>query len=150
MYKCEYFPIHQFLHVFWALNRIISLRWFFCEPETCVLVEKQFFFLFMQSYLRAWCKWVSTRQNLSLRFQAKRDSNQIIQLQRLARKFGSSLVASLDIILSYKRITKALIKTHGCAGWARLHLWCSQTIVDTFSHVEVHIHVLEHTCMLLS
>ena len=29
-----------------------------------------------------------------------------------------SLIASLDIILSKKRITKALIRLHGCAGWS--------------------------------
>ena len=57
--------------------------------------------------------WASTRQNLSSGFLKKRGSNQSPKLNRL-----SSLVASLDIILSKKRITKALIRLRGCAGWS--------------------------------
>ena len=33
-------------------------------------------------------------------------------------KNENSLVASLDVILSNKRITKVLIRLHGCAGWS--------------------------------
>ena len=43
------------------------------------------------------------------------DSNQPDQLQKLTE---ISLVASLDMILSYKRITQALIRLRRCAGWS--------------------------------
>ena len=62
--------------------------------------------------------WDLTRQNLSSGFPTKRDLNQSPQLQKLARKFEILLVASLDMILSNKRITKALIRLRLCAGWA--------------------------------
>ena len=60
--------------------------------------------------------WASSQQNLSSGFPTKLETNQSPQLQRLARilKFE----ASLDIILSSKRITKALISLSGCAGWS--------------------------------
>ena len=61
--------------------------------------------------------WASSRENLSLGFPTKRVANQSLQLQRLARKFEISLVASLDMILLDTRITKALIRLRGCAGW---------------------------------
>ena len=48
-------------------------------------------------------------QNLSSGFPTKRDSGQSLQLNRLARKIEMSLVSSLDVILSKKRITKAMI-----------------------------------------
>ena len=47
------------------------------------------------------------------------------------------LVASLDEILSIKRITKAVIRLHRCAGWSASVL--SQTPKDRFSRVEAHI-----------
>ena len=48
-----------------------------------------------------WAIWASTGQNPSSGFPTKRDSNQSApQLQRLARKLESSLVTSLDMILS--------------------------------------------------
>ena len=49
------------------------------------------------------------KQSLPLGFLTKQDPNPSSQLYRLARKFKKSLVASLDTILSQKRITKALI-----------------------------------------
>ena len=58
------------------------------------------------------------RQNLSLGFLTKRESNQSPQLQRLARKLEFRLVASLDMILSKKLITKALISLRRCTGWS--------------------------------
>ena len=61
--------------------------------------------------------WASPRQNLSNGFPTKRVSNQSPQLQRLARKLISP-VASLHMILSKMRITKALIRLCGCAGWS--------------------------------
>ena len=33
-------------------------------------------------------------------------------------KFETSLAVSLDMILSKKRIAKALIRLRGCAGWS--------------------------------
>ena len=36
----------------------------------------------------------------------------------ISKKIEISRVASLDIILSNKRITKALIRLRGCAGWS--------------------------------
>ena len=53
-------------------------------------------------------------------FLKNRASNQSPQLHRLSRnlKFCLYNVASLDMILSIKRITKALIRLRGCAGWS--------------------------------
>ena len=51
-------------------------------------------------------------------FPTKQDSNQSPQLQRLVKKIEISLEASLDMILSNKRITKALIRLCVCAGWS--------------------------------
>ena len=58
--------------------------------------------------------WATMLQNLFLGFPRKRDSNQSPQLQRLARKLKFRLqVACLDVILSKKGNTKALIRLHG-------------------------------------
>ena len=73
-------------------------------------------------------------QTLSSRFPTKRDSNQSPQLQRLAKRNEKSLVASLDMILFIKRITKALIRLCGCAGWSVPLLFSNR-----FSRVEAHI-----------
>ena len=62
--------------------------------------------------------WASTRQNLSCGFLTKRDSNQSPQLQRFARKLKFRLLASLDMICSKMRITKALKSLSGWAGWS--------------------------------
>ena len=51
-------------------------------------------------------------------FPTKRDSDQSPKLQRLARKLKILLTASLDMKLYKKRITKALIRLCGCAGWS--------------------------------
>ena len=48
-----------------------------------------------------------------------------------------SLEASLDMTLSKKRITKALISLRGCAGWSAPVLFVNPE--DRFSRVEVHI-----------
>ena len=48
-----------------------------------------------------------------------------------------SLEASLDIILSSKRITKALIRLRGCAGWSVPVLFA--TTKDRFSSVEFQL-----------
>ena len=53
-------------------------------------------------------------------------------------KIEISLVASLDIITSNKRITKALIRS----AQAGLRLCCSQTPKDRFSGVVAHVIML--------
>ena len=59
--------------------------------------------------------WASSQQNLSLGFLTKGDSNQPSQT---CLKIEISPVLSLDMILSNKRITKALIRLSGCVGWS--------------------------------
>ena len=49
----------------------------------------------------------------------------------------TSLVASLYMILSNKRITKALIRLCGCPGWSVPLLFANME--DRFSHVEAHM-----------
>ena len=61
--------------------------------------------------------WTESRENQSSGCPAKRISNQSPQLQRLARNLISS-VASFHMMLSKKRITKALNRLCGCAGWS--------------------------------
>ena len=60
-------------------------------------------------------KCASSRQNLFSGFPTKQDSSQSPQLQRLDGKFKICLhaVASLD-----ERVTKALIRLRGSAGWS--------------------------------
>ena len=62
--------------------------------------------------------WASSRENLPSVFSTRSCSNQPAQLQRLARNLKVRFVASLDAILSNKRITKALIRLRGCAVWS--------------------------------
>ena len=52
-------------------------------------------------------------------------------------KIENSPVANLQMILSTKRITKALIRLRGCAGWSAPVL--SQTPEDSFSRVQAHM-----------
>ena len=47
------------------------------------------------------------------------------------------LVASLHTILSTKRVTKALIRLRGCAGWSAPVLFV--TPENRFSHTEAHM-----------
>ena len=90
------------------------------------------------SVINEWdINWASTRQNLSSGFLTKRDSNQSPQLQRLARNFKISLVASLEMILSKTRITKALISLRGCAGWSAALFFANPE--DRFSRVEAQL-----------
>ena len=49
----------------------------------------------------------------------------------------SSATASLDMILSKKQITKALIRLRRCAGWSAPVLFA--TTEDRFSRVEAHM-----------
>ena len=52
-------------------------------------------------------------------------------------KIGILLVASLDMILSNTRITKALIRLRGCAGLSVPLLFAN--FEDRFSHIEAHM-----------
>ena len=56
------------------------------------------------------------------------------------KKIEISLVASLDIILSRKRITKELVSLCGCAGWSALVLFANPE--DRFSCVEDQLIVI--------
>ena len=78
-------------------------------------------------------KWAARPQNLSSGFFKKRGSNQSPQLHRLSRNLKILLVASLDIILSKKRITKALIRLRGCAGLSAPLLFANHRR-QVFSH----------------
>ena len=60
---------------------------------------------------------VIMREDLSSGFTTMQDSNQPAQLQREAEPLR---VASLSIILSRGRTTKALIRLRGCVGWSAL------------------------------
>ena len=74
-------------------------------------------------------------ENLSSGFPSKRDSNHSPQLRRLARilKF---LLKQIDMILSSKRIKKALISLRGCAGWSVTVLFAPP---DRFCRHEAHL-----------
>ena len=81
---------------------------------------------------------LTPKHNLSSGLPTKRDSNQSPLLQRQAR-IGIWLVTSLTMILSNKRITKALISLRGCAG-------CSATLLfanpeDRFSRIEAQLRI---------
>ena len=54
-----------------------------------------------------------------------------------AQKIEISPVASLDMVLSIKRITKVLIRLRECAGWSAPLLFATPEY--RFSHVEAHI-----------
>ena len=57
------------------------------------------------------------------------------------------LVASLDMILSNKRITKMLIRLRKCAGWSATLLFTNTE--DRFSRVEAHM-IQDNIKMLIS
>ena len=48
------------------------------------------------------------------------------------------------MILSNKKITKALIRLRGCAGWSALLLF--PNTVDRFSRMEAHIMLISNNC----
>ena len=52
-------------------------------------------------------------------------------------KIEISLVASLDMILYKERLTMALIRLQGCAGWSAPLLFANTE--DRFSRVEAHM-----------
>ena len=53
------------------------------------------------------------------------------------KKIEISLVESLEMILSNKQITKALIRLHGCAGWSAPLLFANPE--DRFSSIAAEI-----------
>ena len=57
-----------------------------------------------------------------------------------SKKIEIKLKESSDMILSKKRITKALISLRGCAGWFAPLLFAN--LKDRFSHVVAHIIML--------
>ena len=57
--------------------------------------------------------WAMSRENLSSGFLKNE-----IQTSLLSYRDYVEIVVSLDMILSKKRITKALIRLRGCAGWS--------------------------------
>ena len=73
------------------------------------------------------------RENLSAGFSTKRVS---IQSPETNWKINGSLEARLDIVLSNKRITKALTRLGDAQ--AGLRLCCSQTTEDWVSRVKAH------------
>ena len=76
----------------------------------------------------------------------KQVSNQSPQLQRQARNCNFTC-SKFTMILSKMRITKALIRLRGCAGWSTPVLF--ENPEDRFSRVEAHIH-MELICFLTS
>ena len=57
-----------------------------------------------------------------------------------------SLAASLDMILSKKRMTKALISLHGCAGWSAPLLFAKnrrQVFSRQGPNTLIHVHSTE-------
>ena len=81
------------------------------------------------------------RENLSSGFLRKRILN-----KSPSYKIKISPVASLNLILSKKRITKALIRLRGCADW--FVVCCSQTPKDRFPRVEAHMFTETVTVLL--
>ena len=92
------------------------------------------------AYVKAGRTWASSRENLSSGLLTKGDSNQSPQLQRLARKIELFFVASLDMVLFKKRITKALIRLCGCTGWSAPLL--SANLQRQVSRYEAHIIII--------
>ena len=92
----------------WSWNRWIKRH----SLHMIMMSECSIYFTFCQSKQKH--NWASSREKLSSGFPKKRVSNQSHQLQRLARKS----LARLRVILLKKRITKAVIRLRGCAGWS--------------------------------
>ena len=89
-----------------------------------------------------WIIWASSRENLSSGFPTMQISNQSPQLQRPARKLKYHLNHVYIMILTKKRITKALIRLRGCAGWSAPVL-LANLLRQVFSH-RGDIHLIVH------
>ena len=81
--------------------------------------------------------WATTRENLSSGFRQS-----ILKLVSLAtetsKKKEIALVASVDMVISKKRITKALIRLRKCAGLSAPLLF-RDLRRQVFSRVEAHM-----------
>ena len=103
------------LHVYTSILCLLEqwrLRWVYASSQ----LDRAFI---VQQCNKCWnLYWAPSRENLSSGFPTKRYSNRCPQLQRLARKFKFSLVVSLDMMLSKKRIKKVLIRLRTCAAWS--------------------------------
>ena len=120
--------IFVYLNLWWCAKKVTIEQW---QTASVMFYIRLFHLeqsdLDLHCLLRPICLNVNARFYLSYGprrdktclqgFSTKWDSNQPAQLQRLARKLNF-VVARLDMILSNKWITKALIRLHGCAGWS--------------------------------
>ena len=80
--------------------------------------------------------WASSRENLSLGFATRVDSNQSAQSQNLGRGLKFSDKETRGIMLSRQRTTKVLIRLRGCAGWSAPLLF--EFGINRFSHDVAH------------
>ena len=81
--------------------------------------------------------WATSRQKLSSGLWTRQVSNRPSQLQRLARVLESLNLASVGIIVSRERTTKALNRLRTCAGWSVPLLFAYDK--NVFSHDVTHI-----------
>ena len=86
--------------------------------KVCLPVTKPLFQVFIIIMVRKSTKPV-------FRVSVKQVSNQSPHLQRQAKKLKILPIASLHMILLKKRITKALIRLRGCAGWSASGLFAN-------------------------
>ena len=63
------------------------------------------------------------REKICLRGFRQSETQQVSSATRTSQKIESLPKASLHMILATKRITKALIRLRGCAGWSALVLF---------------------------
>ena len=80
--------------------------------------------------------WASSRENLSSGFSKKARLKPVSSAAETSQIIAISLMASLHMVLSKKRITKALIRLRNAQ--AGLRLCCLHTYKDRFSRVEAH------------
>ena len=77
--------------------------------------------------------------------------NPVSTATETSSKIESSLVASLDMVLSKQRITKALIRLRGCAGWSSPLLFanlrrqvCSRRGPNYMSYFQVFLKIISY------
>ena len=93
--------------------------WIFPKQLHANFIRIRLNLVLILSYLMSCLTWALARQNLSSRFPTKRDSK-----PETSRNIEILLEVGLEMVLSSKRITKALTSLRRCAG---LGLCCSQT-----------------------
>ena len=83
--------------------------------------------------------WASSQESLSLGFLTRTEviPKPACSATETSLKIEISFVASLDIILANKRITKELIRLRGCAVWGAPLLFANTE--ERFSCVKVHM-----------